>query len=266
MCATTVFAQDALDAPSREQLAEHVRAARTAFDRGTALLHSSPDEALVEFREARDQLQSVVDAGVRNSKLFYNLGNAHLRLGELGLAIANYRRAQRLPAGEWGLTGDGQLDANLRFARSLRRDRIEAGGTSTLLRTIFAWHYAVPLRTRINVGLLFFGMFWLTMIIRVLAPRFRLRYAAILSLVCWVALGVSVAVGWPRDGTPTDGVLVADEVIVRKGDGEGYDRQFKQPLHEGVEFAVLEIRGGWVHIELPDENRGWIQRRDAVLF
>ena len=61
-------------------------------------------------------------------------------------------------------------------------------------------------------------------------------------------------------------VLVGDDVIVRKGDGEGYDRQFKQPLHEGVEFVVLEIRGGWIHIKLPDENRGWIQRRNAVLF
>lgn len=266
VCASFAGAQTPPNTASREQLANHIRAGRTAFDRGTALLQSAPNDALTAFREARDRFQFVVDAGVRNSNLYYNLANAHLRLGELGPAIADYRRAQRLPSGGWGLTGDGQLEANLRFARSLRRDKIEAGGTTTLLRTLFTWHYAVPLRTKMTVALFFYGMFWLLMIARALSPRFHFRYAAVLSLLAWSALGASVALDWPRTDLPTAGVLVADEVIVRKGDGEGYDRQFKQPLHDGVEFVVLEIRGGWVHMELPDQNRGWVQRRDVELF
>lgn len=265
-CSSLARGQTAANASSREQLENRIRAARTAFDRGTALFQNAPDDALVSFREARDHFQFVVDAGIRNAKLYYNLGNAHLRLGELGPAIADYRRAQRLPAGGWGFTSDGQLEANLRFARSLRRDRIESGGTATLLRTLFAWHYNIPLRTRMTVALFCYGVFSMLMIARVLTSRFRLRYASGLTLVIWVALGTSVVLDWPRNDTPTEGVLIADDVIVRKGDGEGYDRQFKQPLHEGVEFVVLEIRGGWIHIKLPDENRGWIQRRNAVLF
>jgi len=53
---------------------------------------------------------------------------------------------------------------------------------------------------------------------------------------------------------------------VRKGNGEGYAPQFEQPLHEGVEFTILEQRGGWMHIELTDGNSGWVRQREVELF
>ena len=138
---------------SRPQLRLQLRAALEAFDRGSALLTSAPDESTAAFREARDKFQAAVDAGIENGQLYYNLGNTHLRLGEIGRAIANYRRAERLTP------GDGRLKANLRFARSLRRDHIVTSGERALLQTVFFWHYFLPLRARTTAALVGYGLF-----------------------------------------------------------------------------------------------------------
>lgn len=234
--------------------------ALAAYERGVGLLHQEPDHALEAFRQARDTFQAVVDGGTENGKLYYNLGNAHLRLAEIGKAIANYRRAQRL------IPGDPQLRNNLAFARSLCRDKIPVSGERTFVQTVFFLHYSLPLRTRMTIALMVYGFFWLLMIVRLLTRRVRLGYLTLVSLVVWAGLGVSIALSGLKGEGWTEGVLIAKDVVVRKGNGESYDAQFAQPLHEGVEFTVIEERGSWVHIELPDGNRGWVRDRQVAFF
>lgn len=259
---TTTSAQPARDTGrvSRPQLTRQLSDALEAFDRGSALLESAPDEALAAFREARDRFQAVVDAGIANGRLYYNLGNAHLRLGAVGQAIADYRRAERL------IPGDGRLTANLRFARSLRRDHIAASGQRALLQRVFFWHYAVPLRVRYTAAMVGYGAFWLLLVVRQVWPRARTRYPALVCLALWVVPLFSIAIDLPSQGGLTEGVLVANDVVVRKGNGGGYSPQFEQPLHEGVEFKVAELRNGWIRIELADGSQGWVREHEVELF
>lgn len=245
---------------ARSQLIVQLSDALQAFDRGSALLTSAPDEAMSAFQEARDKFQIVVDAGIQNGQLYYNLGNAHLRLGEIGRAIANYRRAERLTP------GDSRLEANLCFARSLRRDHIPASGERALLQTVFFWHYSLPLRLRATAAMIGYGLFWLLLVVRHLWSRARVGYAALACLALSVILLVSIAIDLPSHTAPTEGVLVTSDVVVRKGNGEAYGPQFEQPLHEGVEFKVAELRGGWIRIELADGNQGWVHEREVELF
>ena len=62
------------------------------------------------------------------------------------------------------------------------------------------------------------------------------------------------------------GVIVAEEVVVRKGNGESYTPQLPQPLHAGTEFIVLEERGSWLAIQLDNGISGWIRRDSATLL
>ena len=55
----------------------------------------------------------IVERGHLNGHVFFNLGNTCIRLGELGRAILNYKKASVL------LPRDGDLKANLQYARSL---------------------------------------------------------------------------------------------------------------------------------------------------
>ncbi len=245
---------------TRPQLILQLSEAIGAFDRGSASLKSAPDEALSAFQEARDKFQGVVAAGIENGQLYYNLGNTHVRLGEIGKAIADYRRAQRL------IPNDERLKANLQFARSLRRDQIDASGKRAFLQTVFFWHYSLPLRTRATAAMAGYAVFWLLVGVWLLWRPERVGHAGLVCGVLWLALATSVAIGLPAQSRPTGGVLVANDVVVRMGNGPGYDPQFKEPLHEGVEFEIVEQRGGWLRIELADGNQGWVRDREAELF
>jgi len=247
------------DAP-QSQLVLQLSDALECFDRGSALLNEAPDEALAAFRRARDTFESVVDAGIENGLLYYNLGNTHLRLGEVGEAIADYRRAARL------IPNDQRLQANLRFARSLRRNHIDPSGVRTFMQSVFFWHYYWSLRARGTVAMIGYGLFWLLLMARTQWPRINVRFPVLACLALWVLLGASVAMDLRSQSRPTEGVLVRNDVVVRKGNGEGYDPQFEQPLHEGVEFKLIEQRGGWLRIELADRNQGWVRSRDVELF
>ncbi|UCE61742.1 MAG: tetratricopeptide repeat protein [Phycisphaerales bacterium] len=215
---------------------------------------------MAAFRQAHDMFQAVVDAGIDNEQLYYNLGNTHLRLGEIGEAIADYRRAERLGP------NDQRLISNLRFARSLRSDHIEPTGKRTFLRTVFFWHYSWPPQTRKTAAMIGYALFWLLLAVRALLPRVRIGYPALVCLLLWVPLGLSVAIDLPSRTRSAEGVLVNNDVVVRKGNGESYDPQFRQPLHEGVEFRVIEQRGGWLRIELTDGSQGWVRVREVELF
>ncbi|MFO4987118.1 tetratricopeptide repeat protein, partial [Salmonella enterica subsp. enterica serovar 1,4,[5],12:i:-] len=67
-------------------------------------------DAKEAFADAALKYQLLVDSGVRNAGLYFNLGNAYLEGGATGRAIANYERALRLEP------TNGAARMNLAFA------------------------------------------------------------------------------------------------------------------------------------------------------
>jgi hypothetical protein len=60
-------------------------------------------------------------------------------------------------------------------------------------------------------------------------------------------------------------VVVQGEVVARKGDSDAYEPSFREPLHAGTEFALLERRQDWHHVQLADGRRCWIPSASAEL-
>jgi hypothetical protein len=199
--------------------------------------------------------------------LYYDLGNAWLKSGRIGKAIANYRRAQEL------LPNDPNVVENLRYARSLRKYEIPEAAPRVVARTLLFWHYDTPIRLRFWVGMTAYGLFWALLGVRLLRRADRSastsvpwRLPAVVLLLVWVTLGASVGLEYAARQQSREGVVTVPECIVRKGNGLGYEPQFAEPLAEGVEFEVLERRDEWLHIKLPDGHDGWVQQADAELI
>ena len=85
-------------------------------------------------------------------------------------------------------------------------------------------------------------------------------------MCCCVLLSSSALFVHLQHTTRRHGVLVADGVEVRKGNGESYALQLSQPLHRGTEFLVQEERGAWLALQLDNGVSGWIRREQAVLW
>ena len=230
------------------------------FDEGQDTQQTDPDRARRLFRSAAQRLENIIATGVVNGYLEYNLGNCHLQAGDLGLAILHYRRAERL------IPNDPLLEDNLKLARSRCLTSISRGGRTDLLRKALFLHYDLARDDRARVALVFYMMTWLLLLVRVFVRRRSLAWLACMAGLLAASLGISVGVDRWSDRNAPGGVVTAMDVVAYKGPGEGYRRQFEQPLQPGVEFTLAGRRGQWWLIELADGKTGWIERSAAVLI
>lgn len=248
-------AAQSLSEPQREQI---LAEAQQAYDRGVAMRRDDPAEARRAFGEAAARYQQLVDDGVVNGALHYNLGNALLQSGDVGRAILHYRAAETL------IPGDAALEHNLEYARSLRDGQIEPTGARALADALLGWHTDTRTGLRFSIFAVVWVAVWAVLVVMIYRRAAAWKWTAGALVLIAVASGVSV--GWDVIGTGTDvGVITSDDAIARKGNGEGFDPAFRESLPEGTEFTVLEQRPGWLRIELPDGKTGWVSGSDAAL-
>ena len=250
------------DAPPAERAsaAATLRQALTNYESAVAMKTSTPAESRRLFTSAAEGFRELIDAGYGNAGLHYDLANTLVRLGQLGPAIVNYRRALRLEP------GNEQIQRNLEFARSRCQSPIPPPPLSQFAATVFSWHHHTAFSTRLSLALGGYVAFWVLMIV---GRQFAYR-ATWLGWVKWplafltLVLFASVAVDSYARAYVTEGVLTANDVVLRKGYGENYDPQLDRPLSEGVEVRIRETRRDvesrdWYYVELPDGKSGWLR-------
>jgi tetratricopeptide (TPR) repeat protein len=212
------------------------------------------------YQQAIDAYEQLIAAGVHNAKLYYNLGNAYFLQNDLGDAILNYRRGLRLEP------GNRRLRANLRYARSQRVDQIEASARHALIARLLFWYDDLSLQTQVTLALAGFLLAWGGAFVYLFWQRSSLLWLMAGAASLFVLFAGSVLVVHVQYATGRNGVVVAPEAAVRKGNGQSYALQFPRPLHSGAEFTVLEERGAWLQIQLANGATGWIRRAHAALW
>ena len=86
--------------------ADNVVSIDAQFDAANKLFAQS------KFADAATAYEHIIAAGSVSSALYFNLGNAHFKAGQLGRAIAAYRQAEELSP------RDPDVRANVQFARN----------------------------------------------------------------------------------------------------------------------------------------------------
>lgn len=233
------------------------------FEEAAAMKRHAAGDARALYESALAGFQSLVDGGVLNGRLYYNLANTHLRLGQVGRAIVNYRRALRL------MPGDAQVRGNLEFARKLCEARIRKPAANAMVETLLFWHFGTSASSRARAALAAYACFWTL----ALAARFLPRRIPALTWLTVAVLAFTLVVGasatWDHlHADARTGVLITDDVTLRKGGGDYYDPQLEQPLPQGVEFDLIDSRidvegRTWHLIRLGDGKEGWL-RGDQV--
>lgn len=252
-----VFPVAALEKETQARLLEE---ATEAFREGNRLREDDPEAAQERYEKATLRLERIIrEGGVENGKLYYNLGNIWFQRGDIGRALLNYARAERY------MPNNLQLQQNLAFVRQQRTDRFEESEKRKVLKTVFFWHYDLASGTRLTLFGFFFVLVWVFATVRLFWRRRELTVAAAGCAVLAALLFTSLTLEASRYRNNPRGVVVADESVGRKGDGETYQPSFSEPLHAGTEFTVLDDRGAWLRVALPDERTCWLKRADVGL-
>jgi len=241
-------------------LVEDLRQAQADFERAQESLAGEPERAKQFFLAAAQRYSGVTAAGVANGRLEYNIGNCYLQAGDVGRAILHYLRAKRF------IPGDPLLADNLSLARSRCLLSLPPARGGQWLQSLFFWHYQASESTRVKLGIGAYLAFWALLAIR----NFRApRGVTILTLgvgLVTLAIGGSLAYDQWSQRRAAGAVVTDLDVVVYKGPGTTYQRQFEQPLQPGVEVVIREKRGSWWLVELPDGESGWIHESHAEMI
>ena len=254
-CAAAESPLTALQAASLCQEAEQL------FQEGNAQYAAGNQEAWESWSKAARRYERLrQDGNIHNGALYYNLGNIYFRLGDLGRAVLNYRRAQQL------MPNDINLHQNLTFVKSRCRHQIAETEQTKILKTVFFWHHDLPSAWREKLFFLAFAAIWILAGSKLWRPgRAWSTWGVVMATIMTMVMAASLALDeWNLRQNPP-GVIVSDEVTARKGDSESYEPSFTEPLHAGTEFILKNKRQHWLEITLPDKQTCWIPAKDAEM-
>ncbi len=210
-----------------------------------------------DFEQSAKMYESLLQQ-VQNGYLYFNLGNSYFRLGRLGSAILNYRRAEKFTPRFDNLT------SNLKHSRQKTKDKIEDKSYAPLLNNIFFLYRLLSLKEMLIIFLILNLMLFLLAILHLYVKADAVKWALFLVLGFYLISASTAAVRFYTDRIQHEGVVIADEVWVRSGDGVNNIVLFA--LHEGAEFKVDEVKGDWLKVSLADGNRGWTQRMGVEII
>ena len=204
--------------------------------------------AVDEARSRYEQLSKTV----RNGDIYYNLGNIYLKTGEIGRAIHSYRTAALF------MPRNQDLKANLAYARSQTKDRLEGKGRFSILRSLCFWYDAFSLQELATALVVVNALFWTIALIRIWFRNELLYWSFLASLILLVTIGTTWGVKAYQPLLAQEGVVITGELPLRSGNDLKSTVLFY--LHDGAEVDVVSQNNGWVKIQLPDGKKGWAQK------
>ena len=220
----------------------------SVFDRANASYESG------DFTGAEALYRRILDSGVDNGVVFYNLGNACFKQRKIGQAIYYWEKARQI------LPHDADTRANLELAGLYVVDRIEAVPASLLTRWL---KRTVGFLTMEQESWLVLGLFLIANILAAVCICTRRPSVAVRALVSALAAGLlalafAASLAWKAyESKHTNrGVVVAERVEIRSGPGTENITVFT--LHEGIVLRVHSQVSGWYQVSLPNGWSGWL--------
>jgi tetratricopeptide (TPR) repeat protein len=207
------------------------------------------------YAQALQDWEDVRATGLMSKELYYNLGNAYFKTGEIAPAILWYERALRLDP------SDTDVRYNLDFARAQTQDKIDEVPEIFFEQWGHALCYLLPSNTWAVLGLVFFGLTVLLVLLFLLGRTSTQRrvgfFAAIVTFLL-AFLGWDFAQWQRTEAQRQDMAIVMRPVSSVKSSPTAEGAKDLFILHEGTRVKILDNVSGFSNIELADGRQGWI--------
>ena len=218
-------------------------------------------------QEAKLIYEQLVEQGIRNDTIFYNLGNAYLSEGDTGRAILNYQRAAQISP------RDVQIKTNLSIARQTSQvlDHTNLNNNNGFILEIAnksrGW-FSTNETAIIALSLWFFLGFLL--LIRqslrigkyksILQYTFGIVFINVLLFSFLLSSQVYSARNYPA------AVVVVPSVALSSSPGEEHATEMN--LSNGMEINVVETNGNWIRLFIPNDKyqEGWIPSNSVEII
>ena len=206
-----------------------------------------------KFAEVSASYEQLVQAGRVSPALYFNLGNAWFKSGQMGRAIAAYRHAEQLAP------RDPDVRANLQFARN------QVQGPTLPASPWRRWLGQLSLNEWSALAAVAFWALFLLLAAKQWRPALKpsLRTPTLVSAAAALLLVACLAVSLFQVRSFRLAVVIKPEAIVRYGWLDVSQTNFS--VHDGAELQILDQNNDWFQVTAGPLRIGWI-RRDQVLL
>jgi tetratricopeptide (TPR) repeat protein len=214
--------------------------------------------AKARYQQAIGLYEQMLNGGCHSEEVYFNLGNAYFKLGDIPSALLNYEKAHKL------VPGDEDINFNIYFANSKTSDKVEPAPEFFATRW---WHNIIlhyPMHTLSILSILLLVAGSGLMILYLFANIVQLKKAAFyLGLVVIFSGVLTVFIANRQQHYFNDyqqAIIFSGSVNVRSAPLEQAVTLFV--LHEGTKVNILDNSNGWLKIQLANGTEGWIHQAD----
>ena len=206
------------------------------------------------FAEAAAAFSRVADAGIKNGKLFYDLGNAYLKNGDIGNAILWYERSLKL------LPHDPDLKFNHEYALTLTKDE-KADKDLPIVRILFFWKYLFSQMQIQWAAIVFNLFFWSLVMVRVIRRNNRFQTMGHVMLTLGLVFTLTAVHNDYEANFIREAVILPAKVSIRSGLTDDATELFV--LHAGAKVKIDKEKDDYIRITFSEGKIGWIKKSDA---
>lgn len=211
-----------------------------------------------DYAKAIEVYENILQSYGPSAQIYYNLGNAYYKSGEVASSILNYERALLLAP------GDGDIRFNLNIAKQRTTDRIEPIGQFFLVKWFESVQNIFSINTWGAIGITCFILLIGCLILFFFSKWLRLKkigfYVGLLMLTVVILSNIFAANQKYSLTNRVSAIVFTPTVTVKSTpDASGTDLFV---LHEGTKVFVRNTLGTWSEIELEDGNVGWLPSKD----
>ncbi len=210
-----------------------------------------------KYQESIDSYQQVMKNGMEASELFFNLGNAYFKSGEVPSAILYYEKALRIAP------KDEDILYNLEVSNGLITDKIDEVPVLFYNRwktSIYNWFS--PNGWAILASILFVIVLVSTAIFY-LANTIAIRKFAFILGVILLSLDIfSFAFAYQkyRDFTQLREAIVFEPTLNVNSSPDTNSKEIFV-IHEGTKVEILDSLDDWYRVKIANGSDGWVKRQ-----
>ncbi len=227
-------------------------------------IYNTANEAFAakNYPAAIEGYEQLLSIGKISPAVYFNLGNAYFRAGNMGMSILNYERALKLDP--------GHVDAafNLKLANLRINDRVEP--TSQFI--LISWYQSlVHGRSASGWGIWALSTIWLALVIgsvyifsnKLIVRRLSFTLMALLVVSSLVLL-LFAKVQYQYENNTQAAIITVTNTYVKAAPDQTSTDLFI--LREGTKVTLLNTQDGWQKVSVGDnegDKVGWV--REDVL-
>ena len=207
-----------------------------------------------DFTIAIEQYESIKIKGLTSPDLYYNLGNAYFRNGQLGFSILNFEKAIKSdPSHE-------NAKFNLELANTKLVDKFEIIPQVSISKILVGINNGI---NHNNISIISVIILLLGTGLFLFAKKERNRKLSKYSRVLIFSGVIITLIAWQQKSAAEQfesGITLSRSANIFSEPNPSSTLLFE--IHEGTKLEILSKSGDWLNIKAPNNEVGWVERKN----